>query len=396
MTSGLTSPVADVSFSIYDPEAEALAEAQRARLAELELAAGESAAQAAEERAALEAELEGAKQEAERVRAEEKAAMEAKLEAMEAALAARDAEVEAERKRAAEAEEKARAEAEEKARASKLAQDEAAAQAARADDLERKAADAAAYMEERESTFELEKQKNAEEHRLWMAKMEEEERARLEEIEKLRREQEAAAEAAKVKAEEAARLEAEKARAEDELAAKQAAAQAEAEAAARERRAQELEVKRLQMEKDKLEKRKPKVVVRGVARKTFEDTWNLEIVTAHERDVGSSKPYTSYEIKIRLNGDNWRVFRRFSEFERFHKLMKSRIPSVANYIPFPKKKMFQKSTDPDVVRQRRQDLEIYLINVISKSFQNPQSPFYLADRSSLQRTIPFFRPGQGL
>ena len=47
----------------------------------------------------------------------------------------------------------------------------------------------------------------------------------------------------------------------------------------------------------------------------------------------------------------------------------------------------------DFLRQRAKDLEIYLNELIQKSFRNAASPFYEVDRSVLERSFAFFRRG---
>lgn len=62
-----------------------------------------------------------------------------------------------------------------------------------------------------------------------------------------------------------------------------------------------------------------------------------------------------YEVRLCLNNQSWKIFRRFSEFEALHSTLKIQYPELGTKIKFPPKKLWPNAA---FLRQRRADLEV--------------------------------------
>lgn len=130
------------------------------------------------------------------------------------------------------------------------------------------------------------------------------------------------------------------------------------------------------------------------AERRIEGKWTVTIPKYQLRQ-SSSGEYEAFEVNIRLDSSGWKVFRRYSEFESLHKLLKGMVPSVVPHIKLPGKGVF-KSHDQRFLEKRRADLEVYLNDLVAKTLMLPESPFFARDRTSLMSKVPFFRPGDSL
>jgi len=131
---------------------------------------------------------------------------------------------------------------------------------------------------------------------------------------------------------------------------------------------------------------------------SFDDIWNIKIPRFHIRDIKGEKPFVVYEVKVWLRGEEWKVFRRFSQFEGLHREFKRRFPHVMKEILFPSKgPMFKKSIkDSQFLKERRIALEGYLKELTLKTHTTTGSPFYRASRQKLQRESAFFNNAAAL
>jgi len=88
----------------------------------------------------------------------------------------------------------------------------------------------------------------------------------------------------------------------------------------------------------------------------FEAVWGVRVPRFHDRqDAGKGSSHMVYECRISCRGEEWKVFKRFSQFEKLHQLMKKTLPGVVANIKFPPKKLF---VNAQFLAQRRLDLEV--------------------------------------
>ena len=129
---------------------------------------------------------------------------------------------------------------------------------------------------------------------------------------------------------------------------------------------------------------------------SFDDIWNVKIPRFHIRDAEGGKPFVVFEVKVWLRGEEWKVFRRYSQFQQLHKGFKKQkaLELVMKTISFPGKELFKsfgsKKTDPEFLKIRRQELERYIQEVIQKTHTSPASVFYRTNKKKVQRDSSFF------
>jgi len=94
-----------------------------------------------------------------------------------------------------------------------------------------------------------------------------------------------------------------------------------------------------------------------------------------------------YEIHITMRQrlEHWTLFRRYSEFNKLHKSLLRTHPSI-NSIEFPPKKHFG-NMNLVFVEERRQQLQIYLLNIVETLPQVESCK----SKAELQKAFPFFR-----
>lgn len=176
-----------------------------------------------------------------------------------------------------------------------------------------------------------------------------------------------------------------------------------AQEAERERQAREREDK-IKRDKEQLQKEyekrleqlraaQDKLQAKGSSRMQFSEVWDIRVNEYKHRG-----DHYVFKIDISLLGEKWSIWRRFSHFKDLHRLMKSKMKNVASHVSFPPEHRLTTSLrkthlSDDFLRQRAKDLEIYLNELIQKSFRNAASPFYEVDRSVLERSFAFFRRG---
>eukprot|EP00040_Diaphanoeca_grandis_P032706 m.198902 g.198902 ORF g.198902 m.198902 type:complete len:1075 (-) comp32712_c0_seq1:40-3264(-) len=131
---------------------------------------------------------------------------------------------------------------------------------------------------------------------------------------------------------------------------------------------------------------------------SFDDIWNIKIPRFHIRDIKGEKPFVVYEVKVWLRGEEWKVFRRYSQFEGLNRDFRRRFPNVMKEIVFPTKgPLFKKSIkDSQFLKERRISLESYLKELVLKTHTTTGSPFYRASRQKLQRESAFFNNAAAL
>lgn len=118
-------------------------------------------------------------------------------------------------------------------------------------------------------------------------------------------------------------------------------------------------------------------------------TTNFLITIPHVKLLKSKRggSFYSYEIHItmRQHLEHWLLHRRYREFYKLHKSLLKTHPSVA-VVEFPPKKHFG-NMNLVFVEERRQQLQIYLLNLVEMLPQVEACK----SKSELQKAFPFFR-----
>mmetsp|Transcript_9007 Transcript_9007/g.23194 ORF Transcript_9007/g.23194 Transcript_9007/m.23194 type:complete len:1067 (+) Transcript_9007:151-3351(+) len=199
-----------------------------------------------------------------------------------------------------------------------------------------------------------------------------------------------AAKATKEKAEAMAKFQ----QAEEKLKALEAINEAnELQIAAEKKRADEAAVvkaKQIQTLERKLKKAET-MTIRHQESGSFEDMWSVRIPRFHFRE-GQGKTYVQFEIKITLRGEEWKVFRRYSQFEALHKELIRRMGKASlGGIDLPTKgALWQNKKSEGFLKERKQMLEKYLSGMIARTYNYNASPFYRTTKVKLQRELAFF------
>ncbi|XP_013393722.1 kinesin-like protein KIF16B [Lingula anatina] len=104
-----------------------------------------------------------------------------------------------------------------------------------------------------------------------------------------------------------------------------------------------------------------------------------------------------FEVKIRvLEEETWSVFRRYRRFREMHEHLKKKYPEVAA-LQFPPKKWFGNRTEK-VVKERQNQLQEYVQNVLRVCRKNPDCPLhpnkskYLSKQTLFEFSL-FFKKG---
>ncbi|XP_065357592.1 sorting nexin-29 [Calliphora vicina] len=115
------------------------------------------------------------------------------------------------------------------------------------------------------------------------------------------------------------------------------------------------------------------------------------LITIPHTKLHKSKPATGsfhlYEIHItmRQNLEHWSIWRRYSDFNKLHKSLLKTHPSVSS-VEFPPKKRFG-NMNLKFVEERRQQLQIYLLNLVETLPQVEACK----SKAELQKVFPFLR-----
>lgn len=115
------------------------------------------------------------------------------------------------------------------------------------------------------------------------------------------------------------------------------------------------------------------------------------LITIPHTKLHKSKPATGsfhlYEIHItmRQNLEHWSIWRRYSDFNKLHKSLLKTHPSVCA-VEFPPKKRFG-NMNQKFVEERRQQLQIYLLNLVETLPQLEACK----TKAELQKVFPFLR-----
>lgn len=121
----------------------------------------------------------------------------------------------------------------------------------------------------------------------------------------------------------------------------------------------------------------------------FEVTWGVRIPRYHDRTEGG-KSHIVFELRIACRGEEWTVFRRYSQFETLHKRLQKTLPGPMANATFPGKKLWGKA-DAQYLQERKLGLETYLRIAIEMTHNLPNSPFYKTSKRELEKNLPFFR-----
>ncbi|KAH8319187.1 hypothetical protein KR067_012905 [Drosophila pandora] len=100
-----------------------------------------------------------------------------------------------------------------------------------------------------------------------------------------------------------------------------------------------------------------------------------------------SRSHYAYEIHITMRErlEHWTLYRRYSEFDKLHKSLLRTHPVVSS-VEFPPKKHFG-NMNLVFVEERRQQLQIYLLNIVETLPQVEACK----SKAELQKAFPFFR-----
>lgn len=113
----------------------------------------------------------------------------------------------------------------------------------------------------------------------------------------------------------------------------------------------------------------------------------ITIPTAELKKTKHGTSYYAYEIHItmRQNLEHWSLLRRYRDFHKLHKSLLHTHPTVSS-VEFPPKKHFG-NMNLAFVEERRQQLQIYLLNVVEVLPQVEACK----SKAELQRIFPFLR-----
>lgn len=88
---------------------------------------------------------------------------------------------------------------------------------------------------------------------------------------------------------------------------------------------------------------------------------NKALLISKRENVFFNEEYYKYAIELKVNGDYWVIFRRFSEVRDEHERMCRKYPTLKRE-PFPPRSLFNKTDTFQIERQQK--LEIYLKSYI--------------------------------
>ncbi|XP_017857708.1 PREDICTED: sorting nexin-29 [Drosophila arizonae] len=117
---------------------------------------------------------------------------------------------------------------------------------------------------------------------------------------------------------------------------------------------------------------------------------NFLITIPHVKLVKTPRSGSHYvyemHITMRQRLEHWTLFRRYSDFNKLHKSLLRTHPNIISSIEFPPKKHFG-NMNLVFVEERRQQLQIYMLNVIEALPQVEACK----SKAELQKVFPFFR-----
>ncbi|KAM5151968.1 sorting nexin-29 [Mantella aurantiaca] len=102
----------------------------------------------------------------------------------------------------------------------------------------------------------------------------------------------------------------------------------------------------------------------------------------------SNHAFHVYQVYIRINDDEWNIYKRYAEFRSLHHKLLSSYPHMKTFHFPPKKAIGNK--DAKFVEERRKQLQIYLRNVMNKVIQTLPDFVAKPNKESLTEIMPFF------
>eukprot|EP00483_Globobulimina_turgida_P005619 UN05629 len=111
---------------------------------------------------------------------------------------------------------------------------------------------------------------------------------------------------------------------------------------------------------------------------------SVKVYSARVVSPYKKKAFALYEIEAIEGKDEWLLSKRYSEFYKLYEQMKKL--GVKTKIHFPKKGIFYKSTDKQVMEDRKKKLTEYL-NELLKAHQKARDSKQLSDFLSPSRTF---------
>ncbi|KAI8495889.1 PREDICTED: serine/threonine-protein kinase Sgk3-like isoform X2 [Branchiostoma belcheri] len=108
-----------------------------------------------------------------------------------------------------------------------------------------------------------------------------------------------------------------------------------------------------------------------------EDTWQ------------KNKRYTVYKVVVTVGGKSWFIFRRYTEFEKLHQMLKKNFPDVS--FKLPGKKLFGNNFDPNFIKHRREGLHDFVQQLCAQ----PRVLQHAEVRTFLQLDNPRNKNGSG-
>jgi len=119
----------------------------------------------------------------------------------------------------------------------------------------------------------------------------------------------------------------------------------------------------------------------------FDMMWGIRVPRYHDKSDGG-KSHIVFEVKMACRGEEWTIYRRYSQFDSLHKRLKKTMPGMISNIKFPPKKW---KTDAAFLMERKLQLETYLRVLIEMTHNSASSPFYRTSKRELEKILPFFK-----
>nr|4OXW_A Chain A, designed CISK-PX domain [synthetic construct] len=82
-----------------------------------------------------------------------------------------------------------------------------------------------------------------------------------------------------------------------------------------------------------------------------------------EKEGEGKSKHVMYKIKVKTGGEEWAVYRRYSDFYWLHKKLQQRYPELVPELP-PKKWIYS-ALDEQILEKRKQGLEKYIQRIVS-------------------------------
>ncbi|KAJ8336933.1 hypothetical protein SKAU_G00381530 [Synaphobranchus kaupii] len=105
-------------------------------------------------------------------------------------------------------------------------------------------------------------------------------------------------------------------------------------------------------------------------------------IPCHDEQRDKNKRYTVYKVMVSVGRHEWFVFRRYTEFDKLHNILRKQFPSMS--LKIPAKRIFGDNFDPEFIKQRRAGLHEFIQRIVS----HPQLSNHPDVRAFLQMDKP--------